>query len=126
MHQTQNDNEPVQRINDALVEKIMGWRVTAARYYKSADEYISKRSFDPMRDWCSTLSLIQHARLLDRHLTGSLTFRCDDVGAMTFSASVTRNRDRYNYSSSKRPWAAMALAEALAKAYGIDVYSGAQ
>jgi len=125
MHQTQNDNERVQRINDALVEKIMGWRVTAARYYNSAGEYIRKHSFDPMRDWCSTLSLIHHARVLNPGLTGELRFKVDATGAMTFSAYV-RIRPGQTGRASRHPWASLALAEALANAYGISAQGGAQ
>ena len=125
MHQTQNDNARVQRINDALVEKIMGWRPSGTRYYISSRKYVTKRSFDPMRDWCSTLSLIQHARVLNPGLTGELLFKGDATGAMTFSAYV-RIWPGQTGRASRHPWASMALAEALANAYGISAQGGAQ
>lgn len=121
----QIDIARIQLINDMLVEKIMGWRASGARYYKTAKAFISKRSFDPIRDLNDAMSLVHHARLQHPDLVGELLFKCDDVGGMAFNAYVRLGADDVTGFSSRRPWASMALAEALANAYRIDLQGGA-
>jgi hypothetical protein len=121
----QTEEARIQVVDDVLVEKIMGWRVSAARYYTIGRKYVSKRSFDPMRNLSAAMSLIQHARLRNPDLVGELVFSVDDVGAMTFNAYVQLQVGQSGRAS-RRPWASMALTEALASAYRIDLQGGAR
>lgn len=121
----QTEEDRIQLVNDMLVEKILGWRVSATRYYKAPCKFVSKRSFDPMRNLSAAMSLIQHARLRNPDLVGELVFKLDDAGSMMFNAYV-RLCAGQSGCAARRPWASMALAEALASAYRIDLQGGAR
>jgi hypothetical protein len=116
--QRQTEEERIQHVNDELVEKVMGWRASGARYYKASRGWVSKRRFNPMRDLSAVMSLIHHARHRNPGMTGELLFRVDGTGTMAFVA-IVRLDGTQHVCISHRPWASMALSEALARAYGV-------